>query len=313
MRRFRALAGSAALEALAEPLSAILFLVALVTVHLVPTFHYHEFGEAGRLARECGFSALLVFGLAFATSAAVKAIGGEIANGTAAVALARPVPRALFFCAKVTGVFLAFALFLAAIGCATLLAFHTSSVGAHLADSCEGEPGSRIWMPGFALGLLCTLGGFGGAALANRFLNARFCVGACLLTAVAQPLALVGAMPLGEGGFMATWSAMPWAVLPALGVLAVGCCVFIVMAGALAVRLKPAPTAALVAGAVVLAFVWPVRALVPEIGRFWLVDHLANGGAVPMGELLSGLGAGVCLIAFWLVAGSLLLERRELP
>ena len=72
MRRFLALAGSATLEALAEPLSAVLFLVALATVHVAPVFHYHQFGEAGRLARECGFSALLVFGLVFATAAAVR-------------------------------------------------------------------------------------------------------------------------------------------------------------------------------------------------------------------------------------------------
>ncbi|MGN0846561.1 MAG: hypothetical protein ACI4RA_04160, partial [Kiritimatiellia bacterium] len=68
MRRFLALARSAALEALAEPLSAVVFLVALLTIHLAPVFHYHQFGEPGRLARECGFSALLVFGLVFATA-----------------------------------------------------------------------------------------------------------------------------------------------------------------------------------------------------------------------------------------------------
>ena len=100
MRRFWALARSAALEALAEPLSAILFLIALLAVHLLPVFHLHQFDEPGRLSRECGFSALLMFGLAFATAAAVHSIGRELESGTAAAALARPVPRALFFCAK---------------------------------------------------------------------------------------------------------------------------------------------------------------------------------------------------------------------
>ena len=103
MRRFWALARSAALEALAEPLSAILFLVALLAVQLLPVFHLHQFGDPARLPRECGFSALLVFGLVFATSAAVHAIGRELESGTAAAALARPVPRPLFFCAKVAG------------------------------------------------------------------------------------------------------------------------------------------------------------------------------------------------------------------
>ena len=63
MRRFRALVRSAALEALAEPLSAVLFLVALLTVPLLPVFHCHQFGEAGRLPRECGFSGSSLFKL----------------------------------------------------------------------------------------------------------------------------------------------------------------------------------------------------------------------------------------------------------
>ena len=312
MRRFLALARSATLEALAEPLSAILFLVALATVHLAPVFHYHQFGEAGRLARECGFSALLVFGLVFATAAAVRAIGGEIASGTAAAALARPVPRGLFFCAKIAGVFASFFLFLIAIAAATVLATYSSAIGAAIADTCEG-PASRIWAPGLAAGIGLTLGAFILAAMLNRFIRARFCVSACVLMAAAQPLALLLALPAGEGGFVLTVQVMPWNIVPALGVLASGCCVFITLAGALAVRLKPAPTAALVAGAVLTSFVWPVRAVLPEINRFWLVDRLAGGGALPWGEVGAAVAAAVCLVAFWLIAGSLLLQRRELP
>lgn len=312
MRRFLALARSATLEALAEPLSAILFLVALSTVHLAPVFHYHQFGEAGRLARECGFSALLVFGLVFATAAAVRAIGGEIASGTAAAALARPVPRALFFCAKIAGVVASFALFLLAIAAATVLATYSSAIGAAIADLCEG-PETRVWSPGLAAGIGLTLGGFILAALLNRFIRARFCVSACVLMAVAQPLALLLAMPFGEGGFRVTLQVMAWNIVPALGVLASGCCVFITFAGALAVRLKPAPTAALVAGAVLTSFVWPIRAVLPEINRFWLVDRLAGGGALPWGEAGAAVAAAACLVAFWLIAGSLLLQRRELP
>ncbi len=312
MRRFLALARSATLEALAEPLSAILFLVALATVHLAPVFHYHQFGEPGRLARECGFSALLVFGLVFATAAAVRAIGGEIASGTAAAALARPVPRGLFFCAKIAGVVASFALFLVAIAAATVLATYSSAIGAALADVAEG-PVSRIWTPGLALGILATLGGFVAAALLNRFVRARFCVSACLLMALAQPLVLCLALPLGQEGFASTALLMPWNIIPALVVLACGCCVFIAFAGALAVRLKPAPTAALVAGAVLISFVWPIRFVLPEINRFWLVDRLAAGGALPWGEAGMAVAAAVCLVAFWLIAGSLLLQRRELP
>ena len=115
MRRFLALARTAALESLAEPLTAVLFLSGFAVTHLAPAFHYHQFGESGRLARECGFSALLVFGLVFAPGAARRTIGREIESGTAAAALALAVPRTLFLAARLAGVLASFALFAAAI------------------------------------------------------------------------------------------------------------------------------------------------------------------------------------------------------
>ncbi len=303
MRRFWALARSAALEALAEPLSAILFLVALLAVHLLPVFHMHQFGEPGRLSRECGFSALLVFGLAFATAAAVHSIGRELESGTAAAALARPVPRALFFCAKVSGVLLAFVLFMFAMAGAMLLSVVTAQMGWMAA---RGGALSLTWGPGLAAGVGGTLLAFALAALGNWFLRTRFCVGACLLLAVAQPLALASVLPMNQ-------SPIPWSLLPALGVLAVACAVFVAMAGAFAVCLKPAVVAALLTVAVILSFVSPLRAVMPDINRFWLVDAFSGGGAVKTADLLSTAGAGALLFAFWLVAGSVLLARREIP
>ncbi len=314
MRRFWTLARSAALEALAEPLSAVVFLVALLTIHLAPVFHYHQFGEAGRLARECGFSALLVFGLVFATAAAVRAIGGEIADGTAAAALARPVPRPLFFCGKIAGVVGAFLLFCLAVAAATLLATHASAEGARQAACCEVDGAvSRVWQPGLRLGTCLTLGAFALAAAANRFAAARFCVTACTYTALAQPLALVAALPFGAHGAGAMLRALPWPIVPAQGVLACGCVVFIAFAGALAVRLKPAPTTAAVSAAVLSSFACPVTCFWPAIGRFWLVDALAAGQTPPWGAVGRTVLAAACLTAFWLAVGSALLQRRELP
>ena len=121
MRRFFALARTAAVESLAEPLTAVLFLSGFGMVHLAPAFHYHQFGEAGRLARECGFSALLVFGLVFATASAVRTVGRELESGTAAAALALAVPRSLFLAAKIAGVVATLTLFAGAVACATAL------------------------------------------------------------------------------------------------------------------------------------------------------------------------------------------------
>ena len=301
MRRFRALARSAALEALAEPLSAILFLVALLAVYLLPVFHLHQFGEPGRLSRECGFSALLMFGLAFATAAAVHAVGRELESGTAAAALARPVPRPLFFCAKVAGVLFSFLLFLVAIAGAMLLSVVTSQMGRLVA---HGD--TFTWGPGLAAGVGGTLLAFALAALGNWFLRMRFCVWACLLMTVAQPLALASVLFLNR-------SLVPWSLLPALGVLALACAAFVAMAGAFAVCLKPAVVAALLTVVVLLSFVSPLRAVMPDINRFWLVDAFVGGRTVQAADLLSTAGAGVLLVAFWLVVGSALLARREIP
>ena len=155
MRRFLALARTAALESLAEPLTAVLFLSGFAVTHLAPAFHYHQFGESGRLARECGFSALLVFGLVFATGAAIRTIGREIESGTAAAALALAVPRTLFLAARLAGVLSTLALFAAAIACATALA-HGSSVLAAFARSEHGGS-AQAWGPGLAAGVGLTL------------------------------------------------------------------------------------------------------------------------------------------------------------
>ena len=301
MRRFWALARSAALEALAEPLSAILFLVALLAVYLLPVFHLHQFGDPARLPRECGFSALLVFGLVFATSAAVHAIGRELESGTAAAALARPVPRSLFFCAKVAGVFAAFALFLLAVAGATLLSVVTAQMGRVVS---HGD--ILTWGPGLAAGVGGTLLAFALAAVGNGVLRTRFCVGACLLMTVAQPIAFVSVLHWNQ-------SPVPWSLLPALGTLALGCAVFVAMAGALAVCLKPAAVATLLTVAVLLSFTRPLRAVMPDINRFWLVDAFTAGGTVQIGDISAIAGAGALLVMFWLVAGSALLARREIP
>ena len=79
MRRFTAIARTAAIETMSQPLSAILFPVAALAIHLLPAFQYHRFGTAGRLARETGLSALFVFGLFFAVPAVVP--GGSLRRG----------------------------------------------------------------------------------------------------------------------------------------------------------------------------------------------------------------------------------------
>jgi len=322
MRRFFALARTAALESLAESLSAVVFLAALLLVHLAPVFHYHRFGEAARLPRECGLSALLVFGLAFATSAAVRTIGRELSSGTASAALALAVPRALFHCAKTAGVFAAFLLFAAAAACATLLSARTSALGAQIAATGVDV---RIWGPGLMCGVGGTILAFAMAAAANRFMRWRFCVSACLMTAFAQPVALMAAFAMGgfaDDGALARGMAR---LFPAFAVLAGGCLVFVALAAALATRFKASVVAAVMAGAVVASFLTApmaqmcpfaggvIRALLPALSDFWVADQLLGGGAMQMDEALRLLAVSALLVAFWMGVGSVMLSRRELP
>lgn len=304
IRRFGVLVKSALLESLSQPLSTVLFLVATVTIHLVPTFHYHQFGEPGRLARECGFSALLVFGLAFATSAAVQLIVREFTLGTAAVALARPIPRSLFFIGKCVGVLAAFAIFCAAVAAATALSVEG---GRHMAQYLAGHADSTVWAPGLALGVGGTLVAFILAGFANRFLHVRFCVTACVLVALAQPLALVAACALVGTEFLAG----AWQLTLALAVLAAGCAVFIVCAAALAVRIKPAAVTALMFALVLLAFLKPLTFLVPRLTAFWLSDALANGGSLAAAQVVAPLTVAGLLVVAWLAVGALMLEGKE--
>ena len=313
MRRFLALARTAAVESLAEPLAAVLFLSGLALVHLAPVFHYHQFGEAGRLARECGFSALLVFGLVFATASAVRAIGRELESGTAAVALAMAVPRPLFLAARIAGVLAALLLFAFAVVCATSLSFSSSAIAAFLRTEF-GTP-SQAWGPGLAAGAGLTLTAFVLAAAANRFMRIRFCLTACIAMALAQPVALALAAALAGGVSPPSFRGLGMSfldMLPAFVALACGCSVFVVFAGALATRLNQTSVTACVAAAIALSFLHPLRAVLPDINVFWLVDRLANGGVLGWSETVPAIAAAVLMSVFWLVAGSVLLSRREI-
>ncbi len=315
MRRVLSLIHTGAVEALAEPLSPILFLTGLMAVHLLPAFHYHQFGEPGRLARECGFSSLLIFGLLFATSAAYRAIGRELSSGTAAMALTRSVPRPLFFAGKIVGVLVAFLLFLFATVTATFLSSASSTIGANIAHNTGSTP---VWGPGLGCGVGFTLFAFIFAAMANRFWRVRFCAGACLFLTIVQPIALGTAILIGNGILQFNYS-----ILTAFGTLAFGCAAFIVMSGALAVRLRPAPVTAIVGITVLVSFLLSflsskyqvaglLRAFVPDISCFWLVDNLAHNGTISWSTALRSVVAGLSLTCLWFVVGSILFERREI-
>ena len=182
MRRFTAIARTAAIETMSQPLSAILFPAAALAVHFLPSLQYHRFGEPGRLARETGLSSLFVFGLIFAVPAAVRAIGRELESGTAAAALALGISRSLFFAARLTGVLFVFALFALEMAAASSL----SAFSCVKAAALVGAEPMRVWGPAFAVGTAGAVSAFAAAAMLNRFANMRFCLWTCLLAVLFQ-------------------------------------------------------------------------------------------------------------------------------
>ena len=291
MRRFLAISRTAAIEAMSQPLSAILFPVATLAVHLLPALQYHRFGAPGRLARETGLSALFVFGLLFAVPAAVRAVGRELETGTAAAALALGVSRALYLSARLAGVLAVFLFFFAGVLASTAL----SSFSCIKAASIFTEEGvTRVWGPAFAVGVSGPLLAFVVAALVNRFLNRRFCLWTCLL-----------AVGLQFPGLAFLDSPVPiMSALPAFCALSAACVVYVVMAETLAIRLKANGVTACVVAAVAAGFLAPVKFLVPDMRVFWLAE----------GDMTATMPviAGLCLAALWLLVGCISLEKKEL-
>ena len=164
--------------------------------------------------------------------------------------------------------------------------------------------------------------GIVGAAAANRFLRWRFSASACLLTALAQPVALV--LAVVAGGFKGTAIVECVRLFPAFAVLAGACLVFIAFAAALATRFASAHVTAAISFAVVVSFLaahisgvcppagWAIRAVLPVLSDFWMSERLAGGGAIPVAETLRLLSAAALLVVLWLGVGSALLSRREL-
>lgn len=291
MRRFLAIVRTAAIETMSQPLSAILFPVSVLAVHLLPSLQYHRLGAPGRLARETGLSALLVFGLIFAVPAAVRIIGRELEVGTAAAALAMGVSRTQYFIARLAGVMVVFALFLSGVLSATLLSLFSCVK----ASTIMVEHGVvRVWGPAFSAGVSASIMAIAVAAFLNRFSNRRFCMWTCILAVVLQFPGL--ALMDGFAPFMD--------IAPSFVSLAFACVVYIAMAGALSTRFKANGVSVAVVAAVALGFLEPVGFMVPDMRVFWLEEGCRAAFAPAM--------AGGLLAALWSIVGCVSLEMKEL-
>jgi len=274
-----------ALEVLSEPLTLLVTLSALVLAVLAPAFHYHQFGEATRMARDAGFSAVLVGGGVVSVFGTIRAFRREVESGTLEMALARPVSRNAFFLSKALGAFLAASAVCAVVFATSLAIVAGAAVGGRLAER-SGDV-ARIWGPCVAAGVVVIVFPLVIGAVLNRFGGRRFVLTA-MTAAVALSVPVAAFALFRETSTLAPLltGALPLCFLMALLVSA---------AAAFSFRFR-ANAAAALTGCV-------VAGLLPFAGNYYLADALANGGIVAGSYVALSAAALAPAVAAFLLLG----------
>ena len=293
MRKTWSIAHATALEILSEPLSLLVLLAALVLTVLAPAFHYHQFGEATRMARDAGLSSIFTCGTVIAIFGTIRAFRREVESGTMAMALAHPISRTSFFLAKTVGACAAYLVFAAIVFFTALVIVDGAAIGGMIAAK-SGDI-ARLHGPNFAEGVgVIVLPLVVGAAL-NRFARFRFVLSSFVL-ALLLSIAFAGLSILRD----AAW---PLRLLPVAALIGMFAFVLLSASAAFAVRLK-ANAAASAAGVVLLI-------LLPAIGNYYMADALSKGGAVPWTYVGCAVLAALPAVLFFLLLGIHFINGRD--
>ena len=319
LRRIHAIAVTTAAELYGQPAVLLLSLGGVVATALIPFLQLHSFGEAGRLARDGGLAYQLVIGLALAVVSASSTIHDEVANGTAAAALAKPVSRDLFLVGKWLGVMAVTLRFWFCMLAATLLA-------ERVAERIDGNDFVTDRPVQFILFLVPILALVAAGYLHNRR-RARFCRSALAILAWLLVFALAfGLLFTRRTAFAPSLDNLHLAVIPVSALIFLALAVYSAIATALATRLKASP-------AMIISFLLlllglssdtllsptspaPVRlaaSLLPNLQSFWMCDALAPGGSMPPNYLFHAAVYSAALIAAALGAAMLAFRGKDIP
>lgn len=286
MRRASSIAKATALEILSEPLTLLVLLVALALAILAPVFHYHQFGEATRMARDAGLSAVFTCGSVLPVFGTIRAFRREIESGTLEMALSHPVSRRMFFLAKTAGALLAYLVVVLTVFGVLVTMVNGAVVGGRIAE--ETGTLARVWGPSVAVGAAVLLVPLVLGALLNRFGRFRF-----VLTALGS------AFVLSLLSFIAFSCWLGWGdalrLLTAFGLLVDFALLLLSAAAAFSIRFE-ASAATSLAG-LLLAI------LLPFVGNYYLAESLSNGGVIPSGYALSAALAILPAVAAFLILG----------
>ena len=318
-RRLRAIAATTAAELYGQPAVLLLTLGGVVATALIPFLQLHSFGEAGRLARDGGLAYQLVIGLALAVVAASSSIHDEVANGTAAAALAKPVSRDLFLVGKWLGVMTVTLRFWFCMLAATLLA-------ERVAERIEGTDYVTDRPVQFVLFLVPILALVIAGYLHNRR-RARFCHAALATMTILLSLALsTGFLFTRRTAFVPSLGNIHLAVIPVSALILLALGVYSAIAAALATRLKASPAMVVCLLLLLLglssdtllapATPAPVRfiaSVIPNLQSFWMCDVLAPGGSLPPDYLLHAVLYAAAFVAAALGAAMLAFRGKDIP
>lgn len=346
VRQVLAIATTTVIEAIQQPIAFLIQLTAVLTTLLVPVFEFHRFSEDGRLARDSGLSCLLVFGLVLAAGTAGRSVAEEIARGTAAAAIGKPVSRVTFVLSKWLGVFGVVAIFWCGMLAATLIA-ERSSAHFVLQGDFAGYASDPLTL---TLALAGAVGALGVAALWHFFLRCRFGVSAFLGVSASQVLVagfsgfynrfgeffpmhgeaacdcVAEHAHAASGALRLYHPELNLRVVAAAALVLLALAVFAALATALATRLQTGAALAVCAGVLFLglagdsfaagASTFSLRSLaagiLPDVQHFWLCDALAHGGRIAWLYVAEvGVYALTCC-AIFLAAGCLAFRERDL-
>jgi ABC-type Na+ efflux pump permease subunit len=324
-----AIARATLMESIQQPIAFLLLYSAILTTLLVPVFQFHRFGEDGRLARDSGLSMMLLVGLVLAAGTAGYAVAQEIARGTAAAILGKPVSRLTFILAKWLGCCGVLALFWSGLLAATLLAERGSSHAVLTEEAVGHLADSQTILLAVAAATLATLW----AAVRHYLWRRRFGVTAFLGIIASQWLVvgLVGFFT--RSGTLLIAQGTRWydpelnlRLLPAAVLCLAALTIFAALATALATRLQTGAVLAIAFLVLLLGLTGDtfathaaplslrglVAGLMPDIQHFWMCDALANNGRIAWSYVFAAIAYAATSCTLFLTAGFLAFKERDL-
>ena len=293
MRPFLATLKETALEVLSEPLTLLVLLAALALAVLAPTFHYHQFGDPTRMARDAGLSSLFLGGGVLAVFGTIRTLRREIESGTMEMALAHPISRTSFLLAKAAGAFVAYLAFALTVLGTSMVMFEGAAVGGIIASQ-TGDI-ARIARPELVAATLVVVVPLVVGAVLNRFFRFRFVLSSVTLALVLSIAAAVTASVGSRGDVLRLVPAGILLILPSA--------VFLAAAAAFAVRLKANAAAAATGLVFALAL--------PAVGNYYLSDALSGGGELPWSYVAAAAAAALPAVVAFLLLGTGFAEARD--